>query len=351
MHQCDGERVEQILNVMVSDCEHKRQKMEFMSKLVRLIWLATALPFAGVAAAQDYPSKSIRLMVPAAPGGGADFLARIVGLKLSEAMGQPVVIDNRAGASGTIAADLTAKSAGDGYTVLMGQSTSIVIAPQIYQKLNYDTLRDLKPVTLVAEVPNVLVVHPSVPANSVKDLIALAKAKPGMLNFGSSGNGAPTHLAGEMFKTATATRLVHVPYKGAGPAANALIAGEIQVMFAPIVSVLPHVKSGRLRALAVTSAARSAAVPELPTLAESGLTGYDISSWFGLFVPSSTPDAVVEKLYRETARLLKTQDVIDRFSKEGAEPVGSTPANFSSYVRQEYVKYAKVIKDNGIKAD
>ena len=351
MHQCDGERAEQILNVMVSDCEHKRQKMEFMSKLVRLIWLATALPFAVVAAAQDYPSKSIRLMVPAAPGGGADFLARIVGLKLSEAMGQPVVIDNRAGASGTIAADLTAKSAGDGYTVLMGQSTSIVIAPQIYQKLNYDTLRDLKPVTLVAEVPNVLVVHPSVPANSVKDLIALAKAKPGMLNFGSSGNGAPTHLAGEMFKTATATRLVHVPYKGAGPAANALIAGEIQVMFAPIVSVLPHVKSGRLRALAVTSAARSAAVPELPTLAESGLTGYDISSWFGLFVPSSTPDAVVEKLYRETARLLKTQDVIDRFSKEGAEPVGSTPANFSSYVRQEYVKYAKVIKDNGIKAD
>jgi len=325
--------------------------MEFMSKLVRLIWLATALPFAVVAAAQDYPSKSIRLMVPAAPGGGADFLARIVGLKLSEAMGQPVVIDNRAGASGTIAADLTAKSAGDGYTVLMGQSTSIVIAPQIYQKLNYDTLRDLKPVTLVAEVPNVLVVHPSVPANSVKDLIALAKAKPGMLNFGSSGNGAPTHLAGEMFKTATATRLVHVPYKGAGPAANALIAGEIQVMFAPIVSVLPHVKSGRLRALAVTSAARSAAVPELPTLAESGLTGYDISSWFGLFVPSSTPDAVVEKLYRETARLLKTQDVIDRFSKEGAEPVGSTPANFNSYVRQEYVKYAKVIKDNGIKAD
>jgi tripartite-type tricarboxylate transporter receptor subunit TctC len=233
----------------------------------------------------------------------------------------------------------------------MGQSTSIVIAPQIYQKLNYDTLRDLKPVTLVAEVPNVLVVHPSVPANSVKELIALAKAKPGMLNFGSSGNGAPTHLAGEMFKTATGTSLVHVPYKGAGPAANALIAGEIQVMFAPIVSVLPHVKSGRLRALAVTSAARSSAAPELPTLAESGLTGYDISSWFGLFVPASTPDAVVEKLYRETARVLKTQDVMDRFSKEGAEPVGSTPANFNNYVRQEYVKYSKVIKDNGIKAD
>lgn len=336
---------------MASDHQHKRQKMEFILKPVRLILLAAALPFACVAVAQDYPGKSIRLIVPAAPGGGADFLARIVGLKLSEAMSQTLVIDNRAGASGTIAADLTAKSAGDGYTVLMGQSTSIVIAPQIYQKLNYDTLRDLKPVTLVAEVPNVLVVHPSVPAHSIKELIALAKAKPGMLNFGSSGNGAPTHLAGEMFKTATGTSLVHVPYKGAGPAANALIAGEVQVMFAPIVSVLPHVKSGRLRALAVTSAARSSAAPELPTLAESGLTGYNISSWFGLFVPASTPDAVVEKLYRETARVLKTQDVMDRLSKEGAEPVGSTPANFNQFVRQEYVKYTKVIQDNGIKAD
>jgi tripartite-type tricarboxylate transporter receptor subunit TctC len=325
--------------------------MKFMTKLVRLMWLAAVLPFAGMAAAQDYPSKSLRLIVPAAPGGGADFLARIVGIKLSEAMAQSVVVDNRAGASGTIAADITAKSAGDGYTVLMGQSTSIVIAPQIYQKLNYDTLRDLKPVTLVAEVPNVLVVHPSVPANSVKDLIALAKAKPGLLNFGSSGNGAPTHLAGEMFKTATGTRMVHVPYKGAGPATNALIAGEIQVMFAPIVAVLPHVKAGRLRALGVTSAGRSAAAPELPTLSESGLTGYEISSWFGLFVPSSTPDVVVDKLYRETLRVLKSQDVIDRFSKEGAEPVGSTPAQFNTYVRQEYVKYAKVIKDNGIKAD
>lgn len=322
-----------------------------VKKIACCLLLSTTLPFVGMVAAQDYPSKNIRLIVPAAPGGGADFLARIVGLKLSEALNQTVVIDNRAGASGTIAADLTAKSAGDGYTVLMGQSTSIVIAPQIYQKLNYDTLRDLKPVTLVAEVPNVLVVHPSVPANSVKEFIALAKAKPGVLNFGSSGKGAPTHLAGEMFKTATGTSLVHVPYKGAGPSVNALIAGEIQVMFAPIVAVLPHVKTGRLRALAVTSANRSAAAPELPTLAESGLTGYDISSWFGLFVPSSTPDAVVDKLYRETARLLKTPDVIERFSKEGAEPAGNTPANFSNYVRQEYVKYTKVIKDNGIKTD
>lgn len=324
--------------------------MKSISALRRLS-CGVLLCLAGTAFASDYPAKPVRLLVPAAPGGGADFLARIVGLKLGEAMGQSVVVENRAGASGTIAADLTAKSAADGYTVLMGQSTSIVIAPQLYQKLGYDTLRDLIPVTLVAEIPNVLVVHPSVPASSVKDLIAMAKAKPDLLNFASSGNGAPSHLAGEMFKASTGVNLTHVPYKGAGPAVNGLIAGEIQVMFAPIVSVLPHVRAGRLRALAVTSGARSAAAPELPTLAESGLNGYEISSWFGLFVPANTPAPVVDRLHRETAKALKLPDVIERLAKEGAEPVGSTPANFSKYVRDESVKYAKVIKDNGIKAD
>ena len=327
--------------------------MKLTSVLTRLSFAIAIFGLAGVVQAQanDYPSKPIRLVVPAAPGGGADFLARIVGVKLGELVGQSVVVENRAGASGTIAADGTAKSPGDGYTVLMGQSTSIVIAPQLNPKLPYDTLRDLKPVTLVAEVPNVMVVHPSVPANTVKDLIALAKAKPDMLNFGSSGNGAPSHLAGEMFKSATGTRLVHVPYKGAGPAVNALLAGEIQVMFAPIVAVLPQVKAGRLRALGVTSAKRSAAAPDLPTLAEAGLTGYEISSWFGLFVPASTPAAVVDKLFKETSRVLKSPDVLERFAKEGAEPVGSTPADFNNYVRTEFVKYNKVIKDNGIKAD
>ena len=325
--------------------------MKLTSVLTRLSLALAVWGVAGASLANDYPAKSIRLVVPAAPGGGADFLARIVGVKLGELVGQSVVVDNRAGASGTIAADNTAKSTGDGYTVLMGQSTSIVIAPQLYPKLPYDTLRDLKAVTLVAEVPNVMVVHPSVPANTVKDLIALAKAKPDMLNFGSSGNGAPSHLAGEMFKSATGTRLVHVPYKGAGPAVNALLAGEIQVMFAPIVAVLPQVKAGRLRALGVTSAKRSAAAPDLPTLAESGLSGYEISSWFGLFVPASTPAAVVDKLFKDTTRVLKSPDVIERFAKEGAEPVGSTPADFNNYVRAEFVKYNKVIKDNGIKAD
>ena len=296
--------------------------MILMPSLIRLPLAAAMICLAGAAFANEYPAKPIRLIVPAAPGGGADFLARIVGVKLGELVGQSVVVDNRAGASGTIAADGTAKAAGDGYTVLMGQSTSIVIAPQLYPKLPYDTLKDLKAVTLVAEVPNVMVVHPSVPANTVKELIALAKSKPDMLNFGSSGNGAPSHLAGEMFKSATGTRLVHVPYKGAGPAVNALLAGEIQVMFAPIVAVLPQVKAGRLRALGVTSAKRSAAAPDLPTLAEAGLTGYEISSWFGLFVPASTPNAVVDKLYKETLRVLKSPDVLERFAKEGAESVG-----------------------------
>lgn len=327
--------------------------MKLSSLFTRLNLAVAIFALAGTVQAQanDYPAKPIRLVVPAAPGGGADFLARIVGVKLGELVGQSVVVENRAGASGTIAADGTAKSPGDGYTVLMGQSTSIVIAPQLYPKLPYDTLRDLKPVTLVAEVPNVMVVHPSVPANTVKELIALAKAKPETLNFGSSGNGAPSHLAGEMFKSATGTRLVHVPYKGAGPAVNALMSGEIQVMFAPIVAVLPQVKAGRLRALGVTSAKRSAAAPDLPTLAEAGLTGYEISSWFGLFVPASTPAAVVDKLFKDTSRVLKSPDVIERFAKEGAEPVGSTPAEFNNYVRTEFVKYNKVIKDNGIKAD
>lgn len=307
--------------------------------------------FSGTVPAAEYPDKSIRLIVPAAPGGGADFVARIVGTKLTESMGQTIVVDNRAGASGTIAAESTAKAPADGHTLLMGQSTSVVIAPQLYTKLGYDTLRDLMPVTLVARVPNILVVHPGVAAASVKELIALAKARPDVLNFGSAGNGAPSHLAGEMFKTAAGVAMVHVPYKGAGLAVNALLAGEIQVMFAPSVAVLPQVKAGRLRALAVTSATRSSAVPELPTLAESGLTGYDISSWFGLFAPANTPAPIVDKIYRETAKALQSPEVRERFSKEGAEPVASTPADFGVYVRSEFAKYAKLVKDTGIKAD
>lgn len=313
--------------------------------------LALLLPLGAFAQTAAYPAKPVRLIVPAAPGGGADFLARIVSTKLQEQTGQSFVVDNRAGASGTIAADLTAKAPADGYTVLLGQSTSMAIAPHMYAKLPYDTLRDLTAVTLVAEVPNMLVVHPSVPANTVKELIALAKAKPELLNFGSAGNGAPSHLAGEMFKAAAGVKLTHVPYKGAGPAVNDLVAGQIQVMFAPMVAVLPQVKAGRLKALAVTSARRSAAVKDLPTLAESGLPGFEISSWFGFFVPAATPAAVVERLHAETVKALKAPDVIERMAREGAEPVGNTPAEFTAYVGAEFTKFGKVVKDNNIKSD
>ena len=313
--------------------------------------LPLLLPAAATAQTGAYPNKAVRLIVPAAPGGGADFLARIVSTRLQEQTGQSFVVDNRAGASGTIAADLTAKSPADGYTLLLGQSTSMAIAPHLYAKLPYDTLRDLRAVTLVAEVPNMLVVHPSVPANSVKELIALAKAQPELLNFGSAGNGAPSHLAGEMFKTAAGVKLTHVPYKGAGPAVNDLVAGQIQVMFAPMVAVLPQVKAGRLKALAVTSGKRSPAIPEMPTLIESGLDGLAIVSWFGFFVPAATPQPVVDRLYQETVKALKAADTIERFAKEGAEPSGMSPADFATYVAQESARYAKVLKDNAIKLD
>ena len=324
-----------------------------MPLLPRILLLTLALFTASSHAADPpYPdNKPIRLIVPAAPGGGADFVARILGQKLGEALGPTVVVDNRAGASGTIAADNTAKASPDGHTLLIGQSTSIVIAPHMYAKLGYDTLRDLVPITLVAQLPNILVVHPSVKALSVKELIALAKARPDLLNYGSSGNGAPSHLAGEMFKSAAGVGMVHVPYKGAGPAVDDLLAGQIQLMFAPIVAVLPQVKAGRLRALAVTSSARSAAAPEVPTLAESGLPGYEISSWFGLFAPAGTPPAVVDRLYRESAKALQSADVRERFAQEGAEPVGSTPAEFGGYVKSEFAKYGRIVKGIGIKAE
>lgn len=325
--------------------------MIFRRNCLRLLSGAALLALTGLALADNYPSKTIRLIVPASPGGGADFLARVVSPGLGEALGQSVIVDNRSGASGTIAADITAKSAGDGYTMLLGQSTSIAVAPHMYEKLSYDTLRDLKPVTLVAEVPNILVINAKVPANTVQELIALAKAKPNSLNYGSAGKGAPSHLAGELFEMATGAQITHVPYRGAGPAVNALLAGEIDIMFAPMVAVLPQVKSGRIRALAVTSSHRSAAAPELPTLAESGLKDFEISSWFGFFVPTSTPAAIVDKLQRDTAKVLKQPGVIERLGKEGAEPVGSTPADFGKYVRAEYAKFGKLVREKNIKPE
>jgi tripartite-type tricarboxylate transporter receptor subunit TctC len=314
----------------------------------RLACCALATALAPTIATADYPEKPVRMIVPAAPGGGADFVARAIASSLGVNLGQPVIIENRAGASGTIGAELTAKAAPDGYTLLMAQSTSVTIAPHIYKKLNYDTLTDFAPVTLAALAPNILVVHPSVPANSVKELIALARAKPGALNFGSSGSGAPSHLAGEIFNSMAGVDMVHVPYKGAGLAVTALLGGTIQVMFAPMVAVMTQVKANRLRALGVTSTKPSQTAPDLPTIADSGLTGYEISSWFGIFAPARTPQAIVERLFQETAKVLKQAEIKERFAQEGAEPVGNTPKEFNAYVRAEYVKYAKVVKDTGV---
>lgn len=318
---------------------------------LRLLSAVALMLSTSLTLADNYPSKPIRLLVPAAPGGAADFFARLVSIKLGEAMGQSIVVENRAGASGTIAADIVAKSAGDGYTILIGQSTSVVVAPHMYAKLPYDTLRDLTPVTLVAEVPNILVLHQSVPANTVQELVELTKAKSGQLNYGSSGKGAPTHLAGELYEIATGGKITHVPYRGAGPATNALLAGEVQMMFAPMVAVMPHVQSGRLRALAVTSGTRSAALPQLPTFSELGYKEVEITSWFGFFVPSSTPQEIVDKIQRETAKVLKDPALLERFAKEGATPGGNTPAEFNTFMRAEYEKFGKLIKDKNIQAE
>ncbi|MES2185275.1 MAG: tripartite tricarboxylate transporter substrate binding protein [Pseudomonadota bacterium] len=311
--------------------------------------LSVASGVAGAATA--YPDKPIKVYVPAAPGGAADFVTRVVGPKLGIALGQSVVIENQAGASGTIAAAIVARSAPDGYNLFMAQSTSVVIAPHMYPKLPYDTLKDLTPVTLVAVLPNILVVHPSVPATTVKELIALAKAKPGTLNFGSAGSGAPTHLAGEMFNNAAGVKLTHVPYKGAGPATNALLANEVQVMFAPIVAVMAQVKAGKLRAIAVTSAKPSQAAPGIPTIAESGLPGYEISSWFGLFAAARTPQPIIDRIYKETQAVLKQPEVKQQLEASGAEGVGSDPKAFNTFVRAEYKKYGEVVKATGAKLD
>jgi tripartite-type tricarboxylate transporter receptor subunit TctC len=303
------------------------------------------------ASAQPYPNRPIKVIVPASAGGGADFITRTISNQLGDYLGQSIVVENKSGASGTIAADFVSKSQPNGYTVLMAQSTSTVIAPHLYKNLNYDTLKDLMPVTQVAQMPFVVVINPKVPASNVKEFIAYAKANPGKLNYSTSGNGAGSHLAGEMFNTATGASMTHVPYKGAGPALNAVVAGEVEVAFIPIVNALPLVKDGRLKAMAVTTITRSLAAKDIPTLAEAGLTGYDINTWFGMFVATNTPPQIVDQIYKETARAIKQPEIRDRFLREGADPIGSTPAEFSALVKAEFNKFAKVVKDSGIKID
>jgi len=321
--------------------------------LARLLFFALALTLACAgASAQSYPTKPIRLVVPYPPGGPLATIARAMGQKLTEAWHQPVVVDNRAGAGGNIGADLVAKSPADGYTLLMGAVATHAINPALYSKIPYDAIKDFAPVALVAQVPNILVVNPAVPAKSVRELIALARAKPGYLNFGSGSTGSTGHLAGELFNTMAGVQMVHIPYKGAAPAMADLLAGQVQLMFDNLANALPNVKAGRLRALAVTTLARSPAMPDLPTIAESGLPGFDLTTWFGLMVPAGTPPEIVARLNAEIVRALNAKDMRERLQKMGAEPLANnTPEHFAAFIRTEAAKYAKVVKDSGAKVD
>ena len=300
--------------------------------------------------AANYPTKPVRLIVPWPPGGGTDVFARVIGQKLAERLGYGVVVDNRPGASGNIGAELVAKSPPDGYTILLATIT-LATNPAMYKSLGFDPLRDFAPITLVAGVPHVLVVSPSLPVNSVKDLIALARAEPGKLNYASAGNGSPFHLAAELFKLMTATTIVHVPYQGGGPAITAVLGGQVQLTFGNLLAVLPLVKSGKLKALGVTSAKRSSAAPDLPTIAEEGVRGYDFSSWFGFFAPAATLRESVVKLNREIVSILQTPEMKQRLTQDGADVVASTPQEFGAYLAAETKKWAQVIRQAGIRAD
>jgi tripartite-type tricarboxylate transporter receptor subunit TctC len=319
-----------------------------MKKLFAVVMGVWLMALSAVAQADDpYPQQSIRLVVPAEPGGAADFIARLISPVLSASLGQAVVVENKSGASGTIAGNLVAKSKPNGYTLLMAQNTSIVIAPHLYKHLPYDTLKDLAPVSLVISVPNILVVNPNVPAKTVSEFIALAKAKPGSFSYGSAGIGSPSHIAGEMFDKDAGVQMLHVPYQGSAPAVTALLGNQIPAMFAPITAVLPLVRANQLRALGVTTAGRLPSLPNIPTIAESGVPGFDINSWFGLFAAANTPPEIIARLNRAVAEALKDPRVSAAIAKMASAPVGNSSAAFTALVRIEDQQYADLLKKIG----
>ena len=321
------------------------------SAAVAALFAYTAI-FAGSSLAQTaYPAKAIRYVVPFPAGGPLDIVARAIGQELNKSWGQAVVIDNRPGAGGNIGADLVAKAPADGYTILMGAVSTHAINVTLYNKLPYDPIREFAPVTLITSVPNVLVVHPSVPANNVKELIALAKSRPGQLNFASGSTGSAGHLAGELFNSMAGVRMTHIPYKGAAPAVVDLMAGHVSLMFDNMSSALPNIKATRVRALAVTTLKRSPLLPQLPTISDAGLRGFDIATWFGIFAPAGTPPDIVARLNGEIVRILHTPEMKERLALLGAEPIGNKPDEFAAFVRAEIPKYAKVIQASGARAD
>lgn len=315
-----------------------------------IVAIAALVASAG-AFAQAWPAKPVRLVIPFPAGGSTDIVGRLIADKLSQALGQPFVIDNRAGAGGTTGSDVAAKAAADGYTLLMATSSTHAIAPGLYSKLPYDPVRDFAPVTLVGKATILLVTHPSVPAKTVGELVALAKAKPGQLNFGSTGNGSVSHLTAELFKSLAGVDMQHVPYKGDAPMLVDLVAGRVSLAFGTAVAFLPYVKDGKLNALAVTDARPSPVVPNLPTVASAGVAGFEALQWFGILAPAGTPQPVVARLNEEIGKVLALPDVRERLQGLGIEIVGGSPEQFAGFIRSEAAKWGKIVRDSGAKID
>jgi tripartite-type tricarboxylate transporter receptor subunit TctC len=317
----------------------------------RIAALFTFLAASTLAAAQGYPAKPIKMIVPFPPAGSTDISARAVAGKLGERLGQPVVVENRPGAGGNIGTDIASKAAPDGYTIIVGTVGTHAINSALYSKMPYDHIRDFAPVILLSTTPNVLVMNPSFPANSVADVIRLAKAKPGELNFASSGAGTSIHLSGELFKSMAGLDMTHIPYKGSAPMLIDLISGQVNMAFDNLSSAMVHIKAGKLKALATTGSQRSPALPDLPTVSEAGLPGYDSTSWNAIFVPAGTPREIIEKLNRETRAILESPETRKYFAEQGAAAGGGTPGELAAFVRAETAKWAKVVKESGAKVD
>ena len=320
-------------------------------RLLRTVSTVILSALAVSAVADDYPNKAIRLIMPYPIGGSIDIAGRMVAQRLADNLGQAVVVDNRTGAGGIVGTETGARAAPDGYTVLMGGTGTLALSPSLQKNLPYDPNKDFTPVTLLVTIPYVVVVQPSFKAANIKELIALAKAKPNEINYGSGGSGSAPHMAAELFKTMADVRITHVPYKGSTPAITDTMSGQVQLTFTGIPSVMTQMKAGRLRPIGVTSLKRTAALPEVPTIAESGVPGYEVNPWFGVLLPARTPQPLVSRLNAEILKVLQLPATRERFAAEGFEAVGNTPAQFAAYIKAEQIKWGKVIKDAGIKAD
>ena len=326
-------------------------KRSTAGKVARAMILALGTLASHAALAQAYPAKPVRLVVPFPPGGSTDIVARIVAQKLSDRLGQQVVVENRGGAGGTIGAEAVAKAPPDGYTLVVGTTSTHAVAPSVYGKIGYDPVKDFAPISLIAVTPYLLVVNPSVNVKSLQEFVGYVKARPGKLNYASAGTGSTTHLAMEMLKSAAGLYIVHIPYNGNGPAGTAVIAGQVEILFGSLPAVLPHAKSGRVRPLAVGTPKRSPSLPDVPTVAESGFPGFDASLWLAIMAPAGTPAPIVDRLQREIHAVIASPDTADALNKAGAEPITSTPAELAAMVKDGVEKYGKVVKQAGVKPE